>query len=73
MNELPWWNNVTNKSDNAQPTTDEIARQYIPQNDDAQNMYNFYRENGLPILKSLINVLHASIGEKAPFPLDDKE
>lgn len=51
------------------PDTDEDAILYISQEPAAQNMYVCYRELGLPITEAMINVLSASIGESAPFPV----
>lgn len=72
MSSTSWWNNATKQYDHRDPVTDEIARQYIPQNDPAQNLYNLYRDSGMSILKAMANVLHASNGEAAPFPLGSK-
>lgn len=65
-----WWiNEKTGEIDERPITTDEIALEIIPQVKPAQDMYRCYRKLGLPILKAVTNVLHASIGEKPPFPI----
>lgn len=62
-----WWNYVTGNFSDEQPTTDEVAVQYIPQDVSSQGMYKAFRNLGLPILKALANVLHANAGQEMPF------
>jgi len=52
------------------PTTDEQARQLIPQYPSAQNLYRVYRTAGKTVLEAMANVLSVVVNEPAPFPLD---
>jgi hypothetical protein len=64
-----WFNYVTGEYSDEQPATDDIAKQYIPQDVSSQGLYQCYRQLDLPILKALANVLSKWAGKGTPFPV----
>jgi hypothetical protein len=62
-----WYNFKTQDYDTREIDTDEIALEAISQLPAAQSMYRCYRQLGLSVAHSMLNVLTASVGQEPPF------
>lgn len=58
-----WWNYKTEQYDSRDipPQTDEEAKMYISQLNEAQRIYELHRELGLSILNAMLETLKAQL------------